>query len=196
MDAFLAWLEKYDLLIELIITVLTISLSLLALFQTKIISKRQLKQEENIAQQQADLQERQLKISVYEQKNEINKTLNLVFHSIGKMSLIFTTLKTENFSQSKLYQLLNGLVDGINPENVFYVLEQSRFFMHDETASNIRTIGAFFLEITTSIECLDLLDEDEKVKKTIVKEVQNVCAAIKALQPSVESAMLDELKLE
>ena len=68
MDAFLIWLEKYELLIELIITVLTIALSLFALFQTKSIAKRQLKQEEKLAKQQADLQERQIKISVYEQK--------------------------------------------------------------------------------------------------------------------------------
>ena len=73
MNAFLSWLEKYELLIELIITTLTIFLSLFALFQTNIIAKRQLKQEANIAKQQADLQERQIKISVYEQKNEINK---------------------------------------------------------------------------------------------------------------------------
>ena len=127
MDVFLAWLEKYDLLIELIITVLTIGLSLLALFQTKIISKRQLKQEKNIAKQQADLQERQIKISVYEQKNEINRTLNIVFDAISSMSLVFTTLKVEKLSQENLYQLLNGFINDINSKNVSYTLEQSRF---------------------------------------------------------------------
>ena len=196
MDALLACLEKYDLLIELIITVLTISISLLALFQTKNISKRQLKQEENIAKQQADLQERQIKISVYEQKNEINKALNLVFNSIGRMSLVFTTLKVEKLSQNKLYRLLNSFVDGINPENVSYTLEQSRFFMRNETSSNIRKIGACFLKITTSVECLNLLKEDEEAKNTIIEEVRNACAEIEALQTSIESAMLDELKLE
>lgn len=39
MEPFLIWLEKYDLLIELIITILTITLSLLALFQTQNIAK-------------------------------------------------------------------------------------------------------------------------------------------------------------
>lgn len=58
MQVFLDYLEKYDLLIELVITLLTIVLSLVAVFQTKIIAKKQLKQEENIAKQQADLQER------------------------------------------------------------------------------------------------------------------------------------------
>ena len=61
MQEFLDYLEKYDLLIELIITLLTIVLSLVAVFQTKSIAKRQLKQEESIAKQQADLQERQIK---------------------------------------------------------------------------------------------------------------------------------------
>ena len=82
MDAFLIWLEKYDLLIELVITVLTITLSLVALFQTKSIAKRQLRQDENIAKQQSDLQERQIKISVYEQKMKSTKLLMLFLTSL------------------------------------------------------------------------------------------------------------------
>ena len=41
MDIILAWLEKYDLLIELIITVLTISLSLLAIGITVCVARKQ-----------------------------------------------------------------------------------------------------------------------------------------------------------
>ena len=195
MDVFLAWLEKYDLLIELIITVLTIGLSLLALFQTKNIAKRQLKQEKNIAKQQADLQERQIKISVYEQKNEINRTLNIVFDAISSMSLVFTTLKVEKLSQSNLYKLLNSFINDINSKNVSYTLEQSRFFIETETSLDIRKVRVCFLTITTSVDCLDMLKENEEAKNTIIEKVRNACAEINALQPSIESAMLEELKL-
>ena len=54
MEEFLTCLEKYDLLIELILTISTIFLSVFAFFQTKSIAKRQLEQEKNIAKQQAD----------------------------------------------------------------------------------------------------------------------------------------------
>ena len=67
--------------------------------------------------------------------------------------------------------------------------------MHNETSSNIRKIGACFLKITTSVECLNLLKEDEGAKTTIIEEVRNACTEIVELQPSVESAMLEELKL-
>lgn len=195
MDAFLIWLEKYDLLIELIITVLTIALSLLALFQTKNIAKRQLRQEENIAKQQADLQERQIKIFVYEQKNEINKALNIVFDAISSMSLVFSTLKIEKLSQAKLYDLLICFLNNINSKNISYTLEQSQFFLKEETAFNIRKIRVRFLTITTSVDCLNLLKEDDEAKNNIIEEVRNACTEIVELQSSIESAMLEELKL-
>lgn len=195
MEPFLIWLEKYDLLIELIITILTITLSLLALFQTQNIAKKQLKQEENIAKQQVYLQERQMKISVYEQKNEINKALNIVFDSISKMSLVIRTLRVENLNQDKLYQLLNRFVDDINFKNISYTLEQSQFFMGTETSLNIRKVRVSFLTITTNIDCLNLLKQDEELKNMVIEEIRNACVEIETLQPLLESAMLEELKL-
>lgn len=195
MDAFLIWLEKYDLLIELIITVLTITLSLVALFQTKGIAKRQLKQEENIAKQQADLQEREIKISVYEQKNEINKALNTVFDIVASMSLILSKEKIEALDQNKLYDLLKCFVGDINVKNVFYTLEQSRFFLDKEVYQNIRLLRVCFISITTSIDCLDLLKDDDDTKKIVVEEVRSSCDEIKSLQSVIETAMIEELKL-
>ena len=196
MDAFLAWLEKYDLLIELIITVLTISLSLLALFQTKNIAKRQLKQEENIAKQQADLQERQIKISVYEQKNEINKALNIVFDSVCRISLLYKSLDVVKLGQKDLDELLNGFVEGINFENISYTLEQSRFFMEEETYTNIRIVKSYFSIITGCIECLNILKENDELRRSNVENIKNACEKIEEVQPLIESAVLEELKLE
>ena len=195
MDAFLAWLEKYDLLIELIITILTISLSLLALFQTKNIAKRQLNQEENIAKQQADLQERQIKISVYDQKNEINKALNTVFDIVASMSLILSKEKIESLDQNKLYDLLKCFVGDVNVKNVSYTLEQSRFFLDKEVYKNIRFLRILFVSITTSIDCLDLLKDDDDIKNTVIEEVRDSCDEIKSLQSVVETAMINEMKL-
>lgn len=195
MDAFLIWLEKYDLLIELIITVLTITLSLVALFQTKSIAKRQLKQEENIAKQQADLQERQIKISVYEQKNEIIKALNAVFDIVDSMRLILSKEEIESFDQNKLYDLLKYFVGDINVKNVSYTLEQSRFFLDKEVYQNIRLLRVCFISITTSIDCLDLLKDDDDTKMTVIEEVRSSCDEIKSLQSVIETAMIEELKL-
>lgn len=195
MDAFLAWLDKYDLLIELVITALTITLSLLALFQTKNISKRQLKQEENIAKQQADLQERQIKISVYEQKNEINRTLNIVFDAISSMSLVFKVLKVEKLSQDNLYGLLIQFLEKINVENTAYTLEQSRFFFDKETALRIRIVRNAFSAIVTSVDCLNMLKEDDEAKNTITEEIKMACVEIEELEPLIKSTMIEELKL-
>ena len=192
MDAFLIWIEKYDLLIELIITVLTITLSLVALFQTKSIAKRQLRQEENIAKQQAELQERQIKISVYEQKNEINKALNAVFDIVDSMRLILSKEKIESLDQNKLYDLLKCFIGDINVKNVSY---QSRFFLDKEVYQSVRVLRVCFVSITTSIDCLDLLKDDDDTKKTVIEEVRNSCDEIKSLQSVIEAAMIEELKL-
>lgn len=154
-----------------------------------------MKQEENIAKQQVYLQERQMKISVYEQKNEINKALNIVFDSISKMSLVIRTLRVENLNQDKLYQLLNRFVDDINFKNISYTLEQSQFFMGTETSLNIRKVRVSFLTITTNIDCLNLLKQDEELKNMVIEEIRNACVEIETLQPLLESAMLEELKL-
>ena len=195
MDAFLIWLEKYDLLIELIITMLTIILSLGALFQSKSIAKRQLKQEEIIAKQQADLQERQIKISVYEQKNEINKALNAVFDAVDSLRLIIGKEKIESLDQNKLYDLLKCFVEDINVKNISYTLEQSRFFLNEEVYQSIRLLRVCSISITTSIDCLNLLKDDDDTKSTVIAEVRSSCDEIKSLQTVIETAMINEMKL-
>ena len=195
MDAFFTWLEKYDLLIELIITVLTITLSLVALFQTKSIAKMQLKQGENIAKQQAELQERQIKISVYEQKNEINKALNTVFDIVDSIRLILSKERMESLDQKKLYDLLKCFIGDINTQNISYTLEQSQFFLDKEVYESIRMLRVCFVSITTSIDCLNLLKDDDDTKKTVIEEVCSSCDEIKSLQSVIEKGMSEELKL-
>ncbi|MBR5570696.1 MAG: hypothetical protein IKW10_07390 [Oscillospiraceae bacterium] len=195
MDCFLAWLEKYDLLIELAITILTIILSLLAVFQTRSIAKRQLKQEKNIAKQQVDLQERQIRISVYEQKNEINKVLNTVFDTTAKLHLIINHTKIETLDQRRLYDLLHSFLEGVDVNNISYTLKQSRYFLNLEIYQNIKMARLCFSSMTTNIDCLDLLKEDEEVRQSVVDEVRSSCEEIKLLQASIETAMVEEMKL-
>lgn len=195
MDCFLAWLEKYDLLIELVITILTITLSLLAVFQTRSIAKRQLKQEKTIAKQQTDLQERQIKISVYEQKNEINKALNTVFDTATKLRLIINHAKIETLAQSKLYDLLHSFLEDVDVNSISYTLIQSRYFLNPEIYQNIKMVRLAFSSITTNIDCLGLLKEDEAVRKSVIDDVRSSCEEIETLQTSIETAMVEEMEL-
>ena len=195
MDDFFIWLEKYDLLIELIITVLTITLSLVALFQSKNIAKKQLKQEETIAKQQADLQERQIKISVYEQKNEINKALNMVFDIVDSMHIFMNNVKLENLEQDNLYDILKSFIGDISIKNISYTLEQSRFFLNLKLYKDIRILRVHFLSITTSTDCLNLLKYDKDTKDITIEEIRSACDEIKSLQSAIETAMIEEMKL-
>ena len=195
MDAFLIWLEKYELLIELIITALTITLSLVALFQTKSIAKRQLKQEKNIAKQQADLQERQIKISVYEQKNEINKALNVAFDVATKIRFFFEKFEVDTLEQRKLYDLLNRFVDGVDFKDISYTLEQSRCFLNNDLYQSVKKVHICFSCIGISIDCLDLLKDNEDAKATIINDLRKSYTEIEELQTSIRTAMVNELKL-
>ena len=195
MQIFLDYLEKYDLLIELIITLLTIVLSLVAVFQTKNIAKKQLKQEESIAKQQADLQERQIKISVYEQKDKINKALNEAFDVSTKIGLLFKKYEVDTLEQRKLYDLLKHFIKGVDFQDVSYTLEQSRYFLNDDIYQNIRAVRISFLSIGISIDSLDLLKDNEKAKITIINDLRDSCAEIETLKPSIKSAMVNEMKL-
>ena len=168
---------------------------MLALFQTKKIAKRQLKQEESIAKQQADLQERQIKISVYEQKNEINKALNTVFDIVDSIRLILSKERMESLDQKKLYDLLKCFIGDINTQNISYTLEQSQFFLDKEVYESIRMLRVCFVSITTSIDCLNLLKDDDDTKKTVIEEVCSSCDEIKSLQSVIEKGMSEELKL-
>ncbi|MBQ8164961.1 MAG: hypothetical protein IJZ94_04015 [Clostridia bacterium] len=195
MDVFLEWLEKYDLLLELIITVLTISLSLIAVFQTRSIAKRQLQQEASIAKQQAELQERQIKISVYEQKNEINKTLNIVFDIAESIILFLEEIEIKDIEQKTLYNILKGLVGDINVQNISYTLEQSQSFLNTVLYIKIRLIKISFANMTTSIDCLNLMKDDVETKKQLIDTVRSSCDRIKLLKSLIEEAMDEELKL-
>jgi len=195
MDAFLIWLEKYELLIELMITGLTITLSLVALFQTKSIAKRQLKQEEKIAKQQADLQERQIKISVYEQKDKINKALNVAFDVATKISFFFEKFEVDTLEQRKLYDLLNRFVDGVDFKDISYTLEQSRCFLSNDLYQSVKTVRICFSSISISIDCLDLLKDNKETKAAIINDLCNSYREIEELQISIRTAMVNELKL-
>ena len=80
-------------------------------------------------------------------------------------------------------------------KNVSYTLEQSRFFLDKEVYQNIRLLRVCFISITTSIDCLDLLKDDDDTKNTVIEEVRNSCDEIKFLQSVIETAMIEELKL-
>ena len=195
MNAFLIWLEKYELLIELMITGLTITLSLFALFQTKSIAKRQLKQEEKIAKQQADLQERQIKISVYEQKDKINKALNIAFDVATKIRFFFEKFEVDTLEQRKLYDLLNRFVDGVDFKYISYTLEQSRCFLSNDLYQSVKTVRICFSSISISIDCLDLLKDNKEAKAAIINDLRNSYREIEELQTSIRTAMVNELKL-
>ena len=191
MECFLIWLEKYDLLIELIITVLTVALSLYAVFQTKIIAERQER-----------LQEKEIKISVYEQKNQINKALNSAFDVAGKMKLLFDKLNVMQLNPRKIHDVLEGFVKDVDAKNTSYILEQSRFFVSSELYISIKAVRFYFMTITTNIDCFDLIKEDdqgekeetEEIKTTLVDEIYKSCAEIAELQSVIEKEMLQELK--
>lgn len=195
MQVFLDYLEKYDLLIELIITLLTIVLSMVAIFQTKNIAKKQLKQEENIAKQQADIQERQIKISVYEQKDKVNRALNVVFDTTARIRLLFTKVELKTFDQRKLHELLSCFVEGVDFKDIIYTLEQSRAFLPAETYQNIRMVRICFSSIDTSIDCLNLLKDEEETKILLMDDLRTACTEIESLQASIEDAMIQELVL-
>lgn len=195
MQVFLDYLEKYDLLIELIITLLTIVLSLIAVFQTKSIAKRQLKQEESIAKQQADLQERQIKISVYEQKDKINKALNVAFDVAVKIRFFFEKFDVGTLEQRTLYDLLNSFVVGVDFKDISYTLEQSRYFLDDDLYQSVRAVRICFSSINISIDCLDLLKDNDDAKTTIIQDLRNSYTEIEELQTSISTAMVNELKL-
>lgn len=195
MDNFLVWLNKYDLLIELIITVLTISMSLIAVFQTKRIAARQLKQEKEIAKQQAELQEKQIKISVYEQKNEINKVLNSIFDATSRIKMLVNHENLMSISQSSLYDLLNRFMDDVDYKNAIYTLYQAQFFLGSESFLKIRLVQAAFMLIDTRIECLDLLKDEEETRNICITEIRQACEDIEKVQTEIESEMIQELKL-
>lgn len=195
MQVFLNYLEKYDLLIELIITLLTIVLSLIAVFQTKSIAKRQLKQEESIAKQQADLQERQIKISVYEQKDKINKALNVAFDVAVKIRFFFEKFDVDTLEQRTLYDLLNRFVVGVDFKDISYTLEQSHYFLNDDLYQSVKVVRICFSSINISIDCLDLLKDNDDAKTTIIQDLRNSYTEIEELQTSISTAMVNELKL-
>lgn len=191
---FLNWLEKYDLLIELVITLLTITLSLVAVFQTKKIAKKQLEQEERIAKQQASLQEKQIRISVYQQKDKINRTLRVVFDTTAKIRLLYDKVKIDELEQRKLYDVLRGLVRDVDFEDISYTLEQSHSFLSADIHRDVEMIRIYFSIIDTSIECLDLL-KDPDIKAFAMKDIIKSCERIKSFQDSIDKEMIQELQL-
>ena len=195
MDAFLVWLDKYELLIELIITVLTIILSLVALFQTKSIAKRQLRQEENIAKQQTYLQEKQIKISVHEQKNEINKALDKVFNVAGTINLILPKIDLHSLSKENAYCLLNSFIEDVNTKDISYILGQARFFLNPDVAVKIRFVNTCFNTITIYTDLLKLLNDNEQTKTELIDEIIKSCADIEKMQSEITSDMIKELKI-
>ena len=130
------------------------------------------------------------------QKNELlSDRQKFVFDIVDSMRLILSKGKIESFDQNKLYDLLKCFVWDINVKNVSDTLEQSRFFLDKEVYQNIRLLRVCFISITTSIDCLDLLKDDDDTKKIVIEEVRSSCDEIKSLQSVIETAMIEELKL-
>lgn len=193
------WLSLNETWLSLIISflslIVTSILTGIIIVQTSKLDKKQSEQELEITKQQAELQEKQIKISMYERKDEINKTLNVIFDIADCLGLIINNPKIESFSQDKLYDLLKTFIGDINKSNISYTLEQSRFFLNAETYLNIKLIRMYFLSLTTSIDCLDLLKNDEEIISITIEEIRESCTAINNIQPLIKNAMIQEMTL-
>lgn len=101
----------------------------------------------------------------------------------------------DTFDQRKLYDLLSRFVEGVDFRDIIYTLEQSRAILPAEMYQNIRMVRICFSSIDTSIDCLDLLKDEEETKSLITKDIRTACTEIESLQASIEIAMIQELML-
>lgn len=132
---------------------------------------------------------------MYEQKDKVNRALNVVFDTTARIRFLFSKVELETLDQRKLYELLTRFVEGVDFKDIIYTLEQSRAFLPAETYKNIRMVRICFSSIDTSIDCLDLLKNEEETKILILDDLRTACTEIESLQATIEDAMIQELML-
>ena len=130
-----------------------------------------------------------------QQKDKINKALNVAFDVATKIRFFFEKFEVDTLEQRKLYDLLNRFVDGVDFKDISYTLEQSRCFLNNDLYQSVKTVRICFASISISIDCLDLLKDNKEAKATIINDLRNSYTEIEELQIPIRTAMVNELKL-
>lgn len=203
MNCILQFLEQYKILIELALTIVTIVISLCALFQNNKLSKRQIEQEKKLANQQNDLQERQIKVSLYNQKDQINRALNEAFDVTGKISIIFDFTTTKDFVGDGLYtftDLLSSFIKDVNKEELLYKLGQAKYFFSPETIAKIEIMRENLLEMITFINYFDITKGEKtglepEMKLSLIKKIEKSSKTVVDLKATIQGLMVKELQL-
>lgn len=204
MDCILQFLEQYKTLIELALTVVTIFISLYALFQNNNLSKRQIEQEEKLANQQNVLQERQIKVSLYDQKDKINRALSEAFDVMDKISIIFNlTVIAKLEEEDDLYNftdILSSFIKDINKDELFYKLGQSKYFFSPETVKNIEVLRTNLFKMIALIDSFDITKNRKpglklETKLNLIEEIKASSQIITDLKGAIQTLMVKELQL-
>ena len=225
MDWFLVWLDRYELMIELIITIVTIMLSLYAVFQTRNIAIKQLEQEDNIAKQQAELQKkqidqelllnckqealqkRQIRIETFDYKSNIYHALYKVFKMSATIQYnIYDIIGIKSLSEKtceQLFGLFNASieVDKIVPSEVLWLFKQAEYIYPDNIYPSIKAISKDFDELAGNIGKFNLypkiLTENElkEEKKKLLEDIYTRVKNINSHVTFIESIIPHELNI-
>ena len=190
-------------ILDFLSLVITAVLTGIIIWQTSKLAKQQSVQEEEISQQQAELQKRQIKLDTFEYKNRIYHALYKVFQLTGEVQSIYKKINLKDKSMDQLYQIFDSYLKTIKidvPETL-WVFKQAEYILPDNIYSSVYDIAGNLNELTGNIGKFNLYPkilaehEIEEYKKELLEDIQIRSNQINKHVLFINSIMKKELSI-
>ena len=176
MDKFLECIEKYELLLELILTATSLLISVLVVIQTKNLAKRQAKQEKSIADQQNDLQKRQIRLELFERKLKIKECLSKIFET----NIYFYYLKDRTVEHEDVFwDFIKEILSDVDTTEYSIVLNRAKYVFEESLYDDIHFLNQWFQNVHRLAEFMSLENgfRDEfinSIKKQVLDDTDRI----------------------
>lgn len=225
MDSFLENVEKYELLLELILTAVSLFISVFVVIQTKNLAKRQAKQdlelaerqakqereiagrqnqlqkwqtiqEREIAEMQNELQKRQIKLELFERKFKTKVALKQVF-DVSRIVLILEDNSEETYLLKDEDKILNYIRERIKEldKREFSEIFSRAKYIFDQILYDDIDYVYFWFDHICSM--LDMMEtvKDSRLKEHYDKYKEMIFSSLKEISEK-ENSLIERIEKE
>lgn len=166
MEEFLNTLKEYEFLFELILTATSLIISVFVVCQTKNLAKRQEKQEKEIAEQQNELQKRQIKLELFERKFKTKVALTQIF-DIAQVIMI---IENDSFEidflngEDDILRYISKRIKEINKIEFNEVFSRTKYIFERSLYEDIYSVYDWFESVCSISEMMNIGNEIGFVK--------------------------------
>lgn len=170
--------EKLDIILSAVNFFVSAVLTIFIILQTNRLNKKQQKLDKALNESQRELQQRQLKLDLYNYRRDVYVNLANIYEFTKIANIFMFGVKKDIYSdasiEAKFILEIAGYIVKINNSDISSVLAESNFLFSDKVSNQINFIYHEFLKIWITLNQLSNKNEKNKEQQELNNDIDIV----------------------